>query len=157
MFLTQASVSFQLVPDPDEILWAQVATRCQQLRVPLSSRSRHQDSTVKFVPEVTFQSSDYETELINFGLIVGHTTFLDTAQSIRLKSILARASSMEGLASILQRVVPVCLYCRQAGYFHHDRPKLKNQAYFGCGHRGHTLCFCDKQRTNYAEAGSEIF
>ncbi|OBZ82692.1 hypothetical protein A0J61_09255, partial [Choanephora cucurbitarum] len=50
---------------PGEIPWAKVAERGHQLRVPLSSRSHHQDSTVKYVPEVISQTPDFETELLN--------------------------------------------------------------------------------------------
>ena len=50
---------------PGEIPWAKVAERGHQLRVPLSSKSHHQDSTVKYVPEIIFQTPDFETELLN--------------------------------------------------------------------------------------------
>ncbi|OBZ87464.1 hypothetical protein A0J61_04486, partial [Choanephora cucurbitarum] len=53
------------MPNPEGILWAQVAERGNQLRIPLSPRSHHQDTAVKYVPEVIYQSPDYETELLN--------------------------------------------------------------------------------------------
>ncbi|OBZ81688.1 hypothetical protein A0J61_10263 [Choanephora cucurbitarum] len=50
---------------PKGILRAQVAERGSHLRIPIFPRSRQQDSTVKYVPEVIHQSPDYATELLN--------------------------------------------------------------------------------------------
>ncbi|KAI8338850.1 hypothetical protein BD560DRAFT_359727 [Blakeslea trispora] len=58
-------LSSGLMPNSGEILWAQVAERGQQLRISLSPRSRHQDMTVKYVPEIIFQSSDNQAQLLS--------------------------------------------------------------------------------------------
>ncbi|OBZ81628.1 hypothetical protein A0J61_10323 [Choanephora cucurbitarum] len=246
---------------PGEMPWAKVVERGHQLRVPLSSRSHHQDSTVKYVPEIIFQTLDFETELLNrraasiahqtlttgsvifkfppgtfanhlevyeaidtelgpmegfqhlsgftpnpskgdmliearfestesrdraiqTGLVVGDVTFRGTASSsgtssnsfvhvaLSVINIPTKAELLLGLSESLAHygtvhqikkhapasfkgAAPVCFYCRQAGHFRRDCPKLKDQVCFGCGVKDHTRRFCSRQKEKRVESVTE--